>query len=756
MAQPGRDDNTSGVTLADTNPAAAPGATAAGADEAKAKYPKGIVLGPDGKPCRTCTSSTFWASMGKTPKTKGSATTATAPSATNGLPADCPPDVERLGNSSWTLLHSIAATYPENPSPAQKDDLRGFMRTFSRLYPCWVCAEDFQSYIKKDEVRVEGRQEFGNWLCMAHNEVNRKLGKKEFDSMASIREEGLKEPIEVATYLYKRLYEIGVRSLHGLPGDYNLVALDYLPKAGVKWVGSVNELNAGYAADGYARVKGVSAIMTTFGVGELSAINALAGAYSEHIPVVHIVGCPSTVSQRNGMLLHHTLGNGDFNVFANMSSQISCNMAKLNNPAEIATQIDYALQQCYIQSRPVYIMLPTDMVEKKIEGARLKTPIDLEEAPNDPEKEDYVVDVVLKYLHAAKKPVMLVDACAIRHRVLDETHALLEKSGIPVFVTPMGKSAINETHSNYGGVYAGEASRPEVKEKIESADLILSIGTLKSDFNTAGFSYRTSQLNTIDFHSTHTVVRYSEYPGVKMRGVLRKVTEKLDLSKLSVIPSPDAPVALPTKEEDSSQTITQAWLWPRVGHFLRKNDIVVTETGTANFGIWDTAFPSGVTALSQVLWGSIGWSVGACQGAALASKDAQTDRRTILFVGDGSFQLTAQEVTTMIRHQLRVTIFVICNDGYTIERFIHGMDAGYNDVVQWKYQDTVTVFGGTDKTAKKFQVRTKEELDKLFKDESFNNAKEVQFVELYMEKKDAPRALIMTAEASAKTNSKDS
>ncbi|KAL9945437.1 hypothetical protein ACHAP9_008439 [Verticillium nonalfalfae] len=181
MAQPGRDDNTSGVTLADTNPAAAPGATAAGADEAKAKYPKGIVLGPDGKPCRTCTSSTFWASMGKTPKTKGSATTATAPSATNGLPADCPPDVERLGNSSWTLLHSIAATYPENPSPAQKDDLRGFMRTFSRLYPCWVCAEDFQSYIKKDEVRVEGRQEFGNWLCMAHNEVNRKLGKKEFD-----------------------------------------------------------------------------------------------------------------------------------------------------------------------------------------------------------------------------------------------------------------------------------------------------------------------------------------------------------------------------------------------------------------------------------------------------------------------------------------------------------------------------------------------------------------------------------------------
>ena len=98
--------------------------------------------------------------------------------------------------------------------------------------------------------------------------------------------------------------------MHGVPGDYNLVALDYLPKAGLNWVGSVNELNAGYAADGYARIKGIAAIITTFGVGELSALNAIAGSYSEYVPVIHIVGTPSTLSQANGMLLHHTLGNG--------------------------------------------------------------------------------------------------------------------------------------------------------------------------------------------------------------------------------------------------------------------------------------------------------------------------------------------------------------------------------------------------------------------------------------------------------------
>ena len=162
-----------------------------------------------------------------------------------------------------------------------------------------------------------------------------------------------------------------------------------------------------------------------------------------------------------------------------MSSEISVVLAKLNDPYEIANQIDYALQQCWIQSRPVYIALPTDMVQKKIEGERLKTPIDIHFPANDAAKEDYAVEVVLKYLLAAKNPIILVDACAIRHRVLDEVHDLINKTGLPVFVTPMGKGAVNETHANYGGVYAGEGSQPDVKEQVEASDLILTIGAIK-------------------------------------------------------------------------------------------------------------------------------------------------------------------------------------------------------------------------------------------------------------------------------------
>ncbi|KAJ4164130.1 hypothetical protein LMH87_005815 [Akanthomyces muscarius] len=569
--------------------------------------------------------------------------------------------------------------------------------------------------------------------------------------MADIRVQNLKAPLDVAEYLFRRLYEIGVRSVHGVPGDYNLVALDYLPKAHLKWVGSVNELNAAYAADGYARIMAIGAVVTTFGVGELSAINGLAGAFSEHIPVVHIVGCPSTRSQKQGMLLHHTLGNGDYNVFANMSSNVSCNVAKLNDPQDIAVQIDHALRECFVQSRPVYIMLPTDMVTAKIEGQRLETPIDLSDPCNDPEQEAYIVDVILRNLNSAKSPVVLIDACAIRHRVLDEVHKLLAKTKLPVFVTPMGKSAINEDHPNYGGVYAGEGSRPySVKEAVESSDSILSIGALQSDFNTAGFSFRTSKLNMIDLHSDHCIIHYSTYPGARMKGVLRRLIDTLDSSQLSVIQVPA--VTNEVKEnDDGSSTIFQAWFWPRVGEFFSKNDIVVTETGTANFGIWSSKFPAGVTALSQVLWGSIGWSVGAAQGACLAAKDMGGNRRTILFVGDGSFQLTAQELSTMIRHGLKPIIFLLNNDGYTIERYIHGMDAEYNDINGWDYTALVDVMGGS-KTSAKHVVRTKSELNKLLTDSTFNSADRLQFVEVIMPKEDAPSALVTTAEASAKTN----
>lgn len=239
-----------------------------------------------------------------------------------------------------------------------------------------------------------------------------------------------------------------------------------------------------------------------------------------------------------------------------------------------------------------------------------------------------------------------------------------------------------------------------------------------------------------------------------MRGVLQKLTSKVEPPKLTAAPSPAVENEV-AANDDGSQTITQAWFWPRAGEYLQAGDVVVTETGTANFGIWETKFPAGVTALNQNLWGSIGWSVGACQGAALAARDAGLpDRRTLLFVGDGSFQLTAQEVSTVIRLGLRVTVFCICNEGYTIERFIHGADATYNDIGPWRFKDVPGVFGATEEQVSTFVVKTKEELKGLLTDRWFNEARNLQFVEVHMPKMDAPRPLVMVANAASKNNAK--
>ena len=305
-------------------------------------------------------------------------------------------------------------------------------------------------------------------------------------------------------------------------------------------------------------------MVTTFGVGELSLLNAIAGGYSEYVPIVHIVGTPSTLSQKDGMLLHHTLGNGNFEVFADMSRNISCAMAKLNDPHEAATLIDNAIRECWVQSRPVYITLPTDIVQTKVEGERLRTPLDLNFPENDEGKEDYVVGVVLKCLHEAKSPVILVDACAIRHRVLDEVHELVERSGLPTFVAPMGKGAVNETLPSYGGVYAGSGSNAGVAERVETSDLVLSIGAIKSDFNTTGFTYRVSQLKTIDFHTHLIRVGFSEYPGVRMQGVLKKVTSKIGRVNIQPPPQYESEHKRVTARHDqaisNNEVISHDWL----------------------------------------------------------------------------------------------------------------------------------------------------------------------------------------------------
>ncbi|SCW02705.1 LAFE_0F12464g1_1 [Lachancea fermentati] len=559
--------------------------------------------------------------------------------------------------------------------------------------------------------------------------------------------------ITLGRYLFERLKQVDVTTIFGLPGDFNLRLLDEIYEVpGIRWAGNCNELNAAYAADGYARIKGMACLITTFGVGELSALNGIAGSYAEHVGVLHVVGVPSISSQAKQLLLHHTLGNGDFTVFHRMSANISETTAMITDISSAPAEIDRCIRTTYITQRPVYLGLPANLVDQNIPAKLLDTPIDLSLKPNDPEAEKEVVDTVLQLIKEAKNPVILADACCSRHDVKTETKKLIDLTQFPAFVTPMGKGSIDEQHPRFGGVYVGTLSSPAVKDAVESADLILSVGALLSDFNTGSFSYSYKTKNVVEFHSDYIKIRNATFPGVQMKFTLQSLLEKVGPVAKSYKPVPVPKGQSPNAACAASTPLKQEWMWNQVGKFLQEGDVVITETGTSAFGINQTHFPNNTYGISQVLWGSIGFTTGAALGAAFAAEELDKNKRVILFIGDGSLQLTVQEISTMIRWGLKPYLFILNNDGYTIEKLIHGPTAQYNEIQSWKHLDLLPTFGAKDYEA--IRVSTTGEWDKLTTDKDFVKNSKIRLIEIMLPVMDAPSNLVKQAELTAAINAK--
>ncbi|CAL9730675.1 pyruvate decarboxylase isozyme 1 [Monosporozyma unispora] len=562
------------------------------------------------------------------------------------------------------------------------------------------------------------------------------------------------DTITLGQYLFERLNQVDCTSIFGLPGDFNLVLLDSIYRvAGMRWIGDSNELNAAYAASGYARVKGMACLLTTFGVGELSALNGIAGDYAEHVGVLHVVGMPSTTSQAKHLLLHHTLGNGDFDVFHRMSAEISDSTAVVSDIETACQQIDDCIRNTYIKQRPVYLGIPSNFFELNVPVERLHSPINLALVPNNAEDEEEAIENILALVKTAKNPIIISDACAVRHDCKEETKRLIDITQFPAFTTPMGKGSIDEHHPRYGGVYVGTLSEPAVKQAVESADLILSVGALLSDFNTGTFSYNYNTKNVIEFHSDYIKVKSASYPGVQMKPLLQRLLPLVGAAAANYEPR-QVPTRLVLQGADATDPKTllrQNWLWGNLGNFLQEGDIILTETGTSAFGINSTTFPNNTTGISQVLWGSIGFTGGAVLGASLAAEELDPNRRVILFIGDGSLQLTVQEISTMIKWNLHPYLFVLNNNGYTIEKLIHGENADYNQIQPWNHLSLLPTFGATDYDA--VRVATIGDWNNLTQDKKFQKNSKIRLIEVMLPVMDAPDSLVKQGQLTAQINS---
>ncbi|MBW7983560.1 alpha-keto acid decarboxylase family protein [Enterobacillus tribolii] len=481
----------------------------------------------------------------------------------------------------------------------------------------------------------------------------------------------------VADYLIERLTQLGIRHMFGVPGDYNLHFLDHVvAHPQLAWVGCANELNAAYAADGYARHAPAAAMLTTFGVGELSAINGTAGSYAEYLPVIHIVGAPSVEAQKNRALLHHSLGDGDFEHFMRMAAEVTCAQASLTVENAVE-EIDRVLGEAVRQRRPVYLLLPSDVSETPLRA--LPQAAANISAPCAPDSLQAFAQAARELLKGARHTTLLTDFQAGRFGQTAALRKLAAFPGLAGATMMMGKGILDESQANFSGTYTGSASLPPVKAAVEQADVLISVGVCLSDAQTAGFTHRINEKKRIDLRPFSASVggyRFGQLPMGEALRVLNELAGELAVEwRLREETAPDAPPA-------SAETLDQRAFWHQIQQFLQPGDIIITEQGTASFGFAHVRLPQDASLTVQTLWGSIGYTLPATLGAQMA----QPDRRVVLIIGDGSAQLTIQELGTLLRQGLKPVILLLNNDGYTVERAIHGPYQSYNDIAAWNWR----------------------------------------------------------------------
>lgn len=494
----------------------------------------------------------------------------------------------------------------------------------------------------------------------------------------------------VADHLVDRLAELGVERLFGVPGDYSLGLLDHVTHSrSVSWTGCTNELNAGYAADGYARIRGIGALCTTFGVGELSAINAIAGAYAEHVPIVHVVGAPALARQAEHRALHHTLGDGGFGHFAAMHTDITCARAALT-AGNAVDEIDRVLTEVRDQRLPGYLLVPADVAEAP--AAPIAGPLPLAADRTDP--------VALAAFTAAAG--RLLDAAGSRDRIAVLAGLLVHRFGasgtlaelvaaggaVPHATTPWAKSLLDETAPGFAGTYAGAASAAGTRHVVEDAEALVLAGVQWTDLNSGLFTQHVSREHAIELGARSARVGAALFAPVELPAALTALVPLV--TGLQPGPPPARGEAGVEPADDDTAPLSQAALWRETAAALRAGDVVLADQGTSFYGMAPHQLPAGVTFVGQPLWASIGYTLPALLGACTAAPG----RRGVLLVGDGAAQMTVQELGTVIRLGLPALVVVVDNDGYTVERAIHGPDEPYNDIARWDWTALPTLFRG--------------------------------------------------------------
>ena len=502
----------------------------------------------------------------------------------------------------------------------------------------------------------------------------------------------IKKTYTVGSYLATRLTQIGLKHHFAVAGDYNLVLLDQLLlNEDMRQIYCSNELNCGFSAEGYARANGAGAAVVTFSVGAISALNAIGGAFAENLPVILISGSPNSNDYGTDHLLHHTLGTHDFSYQLELAKQLTCAAVSVVSAELAPGQIDYAIRTAMREKKPAYIEIACNIANAPCAAPGPASSI-LNDAMSDADSLAAAVAAAANFIRGKKKPVLLIGSKVRAAGAEEAVIALADALGCAVTVMAAAKSFFPEVHPQFAGIYWGEISEPQQAQAIvDWADGVVCVGTLFNDYSTVGWTAMPAGPGVLFIDQTEVRTTTENFGRVEMSDVCSKLAQcvtKRDASMVEYDRIRTVPVTVTAAAPDAK--LMRAEIVRQIRPLVTESTTVIAETGDSWFNGISLKLPEGARFECEMQWGHIGWSVPATFGYALGAPD----RRVIAIIGDGAFQLTAQEVAQMIRKNLSPIIFLINNHGYTIEVEIH--DGPYNNVKNWDYAGLVQVFNAQD------------------------------------------------------------
>lgn len=509
----------------------------------------------------------------------------------------------------------------------------------------------------------------------------------------------------VSRYILHRLHEIGIKHIFGVPGDYNLDFLDDIVDSPIRWVGNCNELNAGYAADGYARLNGAGAAVVTYGVGGLSILNAVAGAFAEHVPIIVISGAPPARRRESGAMVHHLVSN--YYLQLDIYRKITSDAAILTDPNTAPDEIDRVIRNCIARKLPAYLELPADMTH-----APCREPGELLYSAPLTSRENSLAECIAEaaeMLNNSNHPLILAGVELLRFGLGNEALRLVETSEVPFATMLSSKSVLPEFHPQFTGIYQGGWSRETVRRQVEDSDCLLSLGVWMTDLDTGLFSMNLDNRRMITVGGGQVCIGSHYYHQIQLGDFIRELALAVQPRSYLASHPAESYRAKQRFVPEPSCVLTAHRLYECLDFYLDDQMVLLAEPGDAFCAAPEFHIEEAENFIVQAYYCSIGYCTPAALGVALA----RPGKRPVVLSGDGAFQMTAQEVSTLIRERCPALIVIINNDGYLIERRLH-KDGPYNDIQMWQYSKLPGVFDDGSFVIG-IRVTTEEELEQAMK-----------------------------------------